>query len=329
LNNNKKKQIIKAIKSNLGGYLFLAPWLIGFLVFTGIPFLYTFYLSFTNVNQTALGWQIKWNNFENYNDIFFKNTQFLPSLLEFIIMQVLYVPVILVISFILAVLLNQDIKGRAILRTIFFLPVIILSGSVMQQFISSGAANFASINSIFIFHIVSNYSRFFAQIIEVLFVNFTIVLWFTGIPIILFINALQKIDHQLYEATQIDGASWWQILWKITIPMVKSTALVVTIYTIVNLGLYNIRPRQSNITAIYDLIKNALGVTSNGLGYASAYAVLYTIVVFILVGFALLVLRNRDKVKVVESLQERQQKKLAWIQKRNKKKLMKGVNKND
>ncbi|HEY8436810.1 MAG TPA: sugar ABC transporter permease [Haloplasmataceae bacterium] len=304
-------------RQNLPAYLFLTPWLIGIVLFTIIPIFYTIYLSFNNVNQTGLGYQLTWVGFRNFYTMFFSIVEFIPALINFILMQIIYVPVIVVVSFILGLLLNQKFKFRTTFRTIFFLPVIILSGPVLQQFMVSGATSFASISDLLIFRMVANYSRSLARGIEILFLNFTIVLWFTGIPIVLFINALQKIDRGLYEAADIDGASWWQKIWKIVIPNVKSTALVVSIYTIVTLGLYDINPRNDGNPTLYQLIQRAIADSTKSLGMASAYAVIYTIVVLLTIGLAFLIFRDRDVLKKQESLQERQRKKIQRIQRRN------------
>jgi len=134
-----------------------------------------------------------------------------------------------------------------------------------------------------------------------LFQNFTMVLWFTGIPIILFINGLQKINQSLFEAAKIDGATNWQILWKITIPIIRPTALVVAIFTIVQIGMYSINP-------VFTLIQQSMYNFQGGLGLSSAYALVYTMVVLLFVGIAFLVLgTKREKIEV----------KLTSIQKRN------------
>ncbi|HCR39339.1 MAG TPA: sugar ABC transporter permease, partial [Lachnospiraceae bacterium] len=103
-----------------------------------------------------------------------------------------------------------------------------------------------------------------------------------------FINGLQKINPNLYEAAQIDSANSWQILWKITIPIIKPLALVVTIFTIVNLGTFSINP-------VYGLIKTATENTSGGLGIAATYSWIYSFVVLILIGITFLIFRNKEK----------------------------------
>ena len=210
-------------KHNIIGYLFLAPWLIGFLIFTAFPFFYTIYISFHSVTVTGLGIEYKFVDLINYINALFRDTYawgtvtFPQTILELIMNLIIFVPTVTIISLILALLLNQNIKGRGILRTIYFLPVVILSGPVMSQFMNAGASNVEGVDHVFVYRIIWNYSPDLAEALDILFNNFSLVLWFTGIPIVLYINGLQKINRQLYEAAQIDGATSWQALWKITI----------------------------------------------------------------------------------------------------------------
>jgi len=312
-----KQTSSNAKRSNLHGYLFLAPWLLGFIVFTVLPIIYTLYLSFFNVHQTGLGYRLTWVGLRNYRYAFLESLDFLPALFNFSIMQLLYVPVILVISFILGFLLNQDIRFRGFFRTIFFLPVIILSGTVLQQFMDTGATTFAPISNMLVFSIIENYSPLLARGLEILFMNFTMVLWFTGIPIILFINAFQKVDRSLYEAAQIDGANGWQALWKITIPLTASTALVVSIYSIVNLGLYSINPMGDGRISLYQLIRNAMSDSATGLGNASAFAVIYTITVLLLIAVVVLLFREPDEEAKAERARRRKIKQVHRSQRMN------------
>lgn len=299
------KEILKAIQRtnhrNKQAYSFLAPWLIGFIIFTVGPFFFTIFLSFNDVQLTGLGWEYTAIQFDNYVTAFFGNINFVPALLSFITLEITYVPAIIIFSFILGTLLNREIKFRGGFRTIFFLPVIVLSGSVMDQLMNNNATTLDDFSENIIFTMLMNYSPFFADIMLGLFQNFTMVLWFTGIPIILFINGLQKINQQLFEAAKIDGATSWQILWKITIPIIKPTALVVAIFTIVQIGMYNINP-------VFSLIRDSMYNFEGGLGLSSAYALVYTLVVLLFVGIAFLILSTkRDKVDI----------KLSSIQKRN------------
>ena len=299
------KQILKKIQSsthqNKNAYLFLLPWLIGFVILTIGPFFYTIVLSFYDVAQTGLGYDMEFIGFDNYILAFFTNTSFVPAMLEFMVLEITYVPAIVIASFILGILLNRDIKFRSGFRTIFFLPVIVLSGSVMDKLIDTESTRLSDFSQNIVFQMVMNYNVDAARALLTLFENFTMVLWFTGIPIILFINGLQKINSSLYEAAKIDGANSWQILWKITVPIIRPTALIVSIFTIVQIGMYNINP-------VYYLIRDSMYNIAAGLGVASAFTWIYTIVVLIFVGIALLLLGTKEK---------KQEVKLSSIQKLN------------
>ena len=179
------KQIIKVLQkgqnSNGPAYLFLLPWLIGFVVFTIIPFLSTIVLSFYKVERGGLGYEFTPHKLGNYVKALFENKEFVPSLINFVFVELTYVPTIIILSFILAILLNRDIKFRVGFRTIFFLPVIILSGSVMDRFVNVGANELRDFRTNVIFQMLYGYSELAANLMLQLFNNFTMVLWFTGI----------------------------------------------------------------------------------------------------------------------------------------------------
>ncbi len=290
----KKRKITSFQKrQNKYGYLFMLPWIIGFGLFTAFPFGATIFLSFTKVRQTVLGFDITWNGLGNYIMTFFENVEFTPALLSYLSMIIPYTFIIVILSFILAYLLNKITFLKGVLRTIYFLPVIIMSGPVMYQLLSSdptGGEMDPAVKyfDIFIVQIIYAYSRRLAITLVDIFVQLSIILWFTGIPIILYINGLQKINPNLYEAAQIDSANAWQILWKITIPIIKPIVLVVTIFTISNIGTFSINP-------VYDLIRTATENTNGGLGIASTFAWIYSLVVLLLIGLVYLLFRNREK----------------------------------
>jgi ABC-type sugar transport system permease subunit len=305
MSRNKKRQ-------NRLGYLFLTPWMIGFIVFTAFPIFYTIYLSFNQVTLTIRGWTYEFIGFENYFAALFRNVEFIPALIEFVTLEALYVPTVVIISFILAMLLNSDVKYRTGFRIIFFLPVIILSGSVMSQLMSSGNSQMTGIENVLVFQMIRSFSRPFANIVEMLFENFSLVLWFTGIPIVLYINGLQKISKNLYEAAQIDGATSWQILWKITIPIIRPTALIVAIFSIVQFGMFPLNP-------LYEMIQSAMMNTVDGLGIASSFAWMFSlwILFFILIAYVLLKDRNDNKKAFKEfKKREKERAKLLKYQKR-------------
>ena len=274
----------------------MMPWIIGFAIFTAFPFAATIYLSFTNVNSTILGYEITWAGFSNYITAFFKNVEFVPALGGYLKMAIPYTFVVVVVSFIIAYILEHIVKLRGFFRTIYFLPVIIMSGPVMSKLLDTKVSDMElmvghSYSDIFIIQMIASYSRSAASLVTDVFTQLSTILWFTGIPIVLFINGLQKINPSLYEAAKIDSANGWQILWKITLPIIRPTALIITVFTIVQLGMFDINP-------VYSLIVTYMGNTSGGLGFAATYAWIYTLVVLALMGIAFLIFKERkSKVK--------------------------------
>lgn len=288
----KRRRDAHQRRQNRLGYLFMAPWIIGFLVFTLFPFAATVYLSFNNVVSTIAGWEITFVGLENYITAFFRNTEFVPAVLEFLAMIIPYTFVVVIVSFIIAYLLNKLVKLRGFFRTIYFLPVIIMSGPVMSQILDAQVPeqmeNVSRYDGLFVLNMIESYSKPFANLLTGVLDELSIILWFTGIPIVLFINGLQKINPSLFEAAKIDSANNWQILWKIIIPIIKPIALVCTIFTIAQLGTYDTNP-------VYGLIKTATGNLAGGLGYAATYAWIYSFLVLLIIGIAFLIFKDKKE----------------------------------
>lgn len=275
------------------GYIFMAPWIIGFIVFTFIPFIMTAYLSFTDVKQDIRGFNISFVGIKNYREAFLVNTEFTPALVAFLGMIIPYTVVIVIMAFILAMMLNSIVKGKSLFRTIYFLPVVVLSGPVMYQLMNLETEIEGQINPLyytFVIRMIYSYSEVLADAMVSLFDNLSIILWFTGIPIVLFINGLQKINPSLYEAARIDSATSWQILWKITMPIIRPTALIVSIFTIVQLG------AMDNINPVLTQIKEKTANTSGGFGYAATLSWVYSLIVLIIIGLTFLLFREK-KIK--------------------------------
>lgn len=156
------------------------------------------------------------------------------------------VPTTLIVSFFMALLLNQSFKGRGLVRAIFFLPVILSSGvlvgleynnsllSGMQEYISNNTQT-ANITTV-LEEILSNsgFGKRFLTVVFDIVNNVYDVVIASGIQIIIFLSGLQTISKSMYEAATIEGCTAWESFWKITLPMVSSVILVNVIYTIVD-----------------------------------------------------------------------------------------------
>ncbi|CAG9620788.1 carbohydrate ABC transporter permease [Sutcliffiella rhizosphaerae] len=270
------KQLSMRSKNSLTGLLFISPWIIGFLLFTAYPLFYSLYLSFHQVRITTQGIQTKFVKFDNFEYAFAVDALFTQKLLTFIQELVLSVPIIIVFSLIIALLLNQPIRFRNFFRMIFFLPVIIASGPVINELISQGVTSLPSIKEYAVFETMLSTDSFFSKVILYLMDNLIIILWFSGVQFLIFLAALQKIDKQVYEAAKIDGASNWECFWKVTLPSIFPMIVVNTVYTIVTFSIFSLNP-------VIEHIQSNMFQINTGFGYASALSWIY----FLLIAAAL------------------------------------------
>jgi len=285
------KKISLKRKKSLIGYAFILPWIIGFLIFTAVPLIYSLFLSFQDVMITPRGIETTYIAFENYSYAFTVDGLFTQKMLKFLQELIISVPIIIVFSLIIALLLNQPIRFKGLFRTIFFLPVIITSGPVISELMDQGVTSIPSIENYAVFQaMMSNTEGFLNTIIVYLMDNLIVILWFSGVQILIFLAALQKMDSQIYEAAKIDGASNWECFWKITLPMLFPMIVVNLVYTIVMYAMFALNP-------IVEHIQDHMFEIDTGFGYASAlswvYFVIITIVLVISVG--LISIRSKKK----------------------------------
>ncbi|MEH6993546.1 sugar ABC transporter permease [Neobacillus drentensis] len=260
-------------KNSLVGLLFVSPWIIGFAIFTAFPLLYSLFLSFQKVKITTSGIQTEFIRFENFQYAFVVDAIFTERLTKYLEEMLISVPIIIVFSLIIALLLNQKVKFRGMFRTIFFLPVIIASGPVMKELIDQGITTIPTIEKYAIYQaLTASPDGFLNGILLYLIKNLIMILWFSGVQILIFIAALQKMDKQIYEAAKIDGASNWESFWKVTLPSLFPMIIVNTIYTIVMYSMFSLNP-------IIEHIQTNMFKVDTGFGYASALSWIYFLII--------------------------------------------------
>lgn len=309
----KKKFSLKKINP---GILFISPWLIGFVVLVIWPLIQSFYFSLNTIRLRPTGRVYMFVGFNNYRDVWLKDMFFVQELISFLIGSLLRVPVIIVFSLIIALLLNQDLKFKGLLRVIFFMPVIISSGPVMNQLIQEGATAIPMVDMNALNTILNNaLPTWLATPFMALFSEIIVVLWYSGVQILIFIAALQKIDNSLYEAAKIDGASKWESFWKITLPTLRPMILLNAIYTLVVLS-------NSGQNSIITLIYNNMFSATRGYGFASAMAWMYALIILVMIGVTFLLLKERrsfvdpttenrlKRIKKEEKMRKRQARKI-------------------
>ncbi len=279
--------LIMKQKKALTGMFFISPWIIGFLVLVVYPLYRTIFMSFNNVSYgSRSGWRYNWVGLENYQRILFEDVDFVIAAQNFFISSLLYVPVVIALSVIIAVLLNQKIKGKAFFRLLFFLPVIIMSGELMENISSYGgmaiSANRVLLDVIYTIIPSRNVVLWIVSLFELI----VQLLWYSAIPILIFLAALQKVGKDMYEAASIDGASVWTSFWKITLPTIYPLISVCVIFVVVFLANFELNP-------IIGIIMESTYDGSRREGYASAISILYTIVQIGLISILYYATRSR------------------------------------
>lgn len=273
----------------LQGYLFVLPWIIGFILFTMFPLIQTFQYSLNQVIVSATGVEQTFIRWENYTHALFTDPTFIELLIEYTIETLVSVPIILIFSMIIAMFLNLKLPGKGIFRTIFFLPVVITSGPVIRELVSQGATSVPQIaSSPAVLEFLSQMPRTLRNPVEYLLTSFILILWFSGVQILIYLASLQKIDRSIYEAAAIDGASSWEAFWKVTLPSLSTTNVVVAIYTIITLSHFSENKIVRYIYAqTYDI--------EGGIGYASAMSFLYFAALVLILLIVYLLLASRAK----------------------------------
>jgi len=303
-------------RKSLIGYLFITPWLIGILLFVAWPVVQSAIFAFNSVLMFPTGRVLEFVGFENFIDIWIRDIYFVMRLLDFFVDTVLRVPIIVVIALIIAILVNQKIKFQGFFRTVYFLPVIIASGPVMAELIGTDASSIPLINSFQIYIFLQPFlPSWMVSSIVGLFDEIIMILWFSGIQILIFLAALQKISPSLYEAAKIDGGSGWECFWKITLPTIKPVILVNLVYTLITLA------NDSNNTVIELIMLNVFD-GRRGYGFATAMAWMYTVIIALMLGFIALFFIEREdkktrKIKKQQRKERRQERKTRRTIQRN------------
>jgi ABC-type sugar transport system permease subunit len=292
-----KFKITNKRRSAFLGYSFILIWLIGYAIFSLYPVFYSLYLSFFKVRPDGQDLNLQWEAFNNYKAAFLNDPFFVEIMIQYVLELVLNVPVVIVFSIVIAMLINQPIKGKGIWRTIFFLPVIITSGPVISELTAQGATTLPNIDDYgMITLILSNVGEFIANPVQSLFDTILLVLWFAGIQILLMLAGLQRIGRSVYEASWIDGAGPWESFWKITLPSLMPLISVSIIYTVVSMSVF---PTNEIILYIRNVMlgESTVGTLTTGYGYSAALAWIYFVImsVIILVFVGLINVRRRGR----------------------------------
>lgn len=291
MKSQKKKLAGLQKRKAIAGYLFISPFILGFLVFMVKPLVQSLYMSFCDVQLGAGSFNPVWRGIFNYNYAFRVDADYARLLTEEITRMAVYSLAIMVFSFFVALVLNGKFKGRALVRSVFFLPVILASGVMLkldsENALMAAVAATVEVNAGGTTGITDAIQeilrtagvgvRAFEKLFEIMD-NIYDVAISSGIQIIIFLSGLQTISTSMYEAAAIEGCTKWESLWKITFPMVSSLFLVNWIYTVVD---FCMRSDNEIIEKITDLMNINLNY-----GLASAMSWAYFVLVMAIVGIS-------------------------------------------
>lgn len=279
-------------KRALWGMLFVCPWFIGFLLFSLGPLINSLRYSLSKVDITPQGLSIEYDGFQNYIGAFNRDPVFIERLLKSMTDMMFDLPLVVVFSMFIAVMLNRRFKGRGLVRATFFLPVVIMSGVVVQQMASVMASGtFMGEMSKSSMPVLDNFnikallggelgqSKVIEFVVGILDRTMEIV-WKSGVQILIFLAGLQTVSPSLYESAHVEGATGWESFWKITVPMVSPVILVNTLYTVISsyTDLKNGAPEGWTEGTLLYIKQVAFGKLQYG--YSSALSWIYFITIF-------------------------------------------------
>jgi multiple sugar transport system permease protein len=270
----------------LAGYLFLTPWIIGFTLFVGGPIVYSFYLSFHAYDVAR---PPRFIGIENYANAFTSDDRFLPSLQLTFTYALVSVPLALFGSLLLALLLNQRLRGTSFYRTFFFLPSLtpavataILWTWLLQPDV--GLVNYA-------IGLVGIKGPKWLGSTEWAMPSLIVIALWTGIGgnrMMIFLAGLQGVSQELYDAADIDGAGAWARFRHITLPMISPTMFFNLVLGVIGaLKVFTVAFIATQGGPAFATWFIALHIYTQAfkyleMGYASALAWLFTIVLIVL-----------------------------------------------
>lgn len=277
------------------GLLFVLPWIIGAAIFFVYPFLNTIWLSVHEVKNWGT-MEADFVGFRWYIDTVTADVEFLPNMFKVSMQNLINLPFLNIFALIIAIMLNRNIKMRGLYRTIFFLPVLLGNGFIMQQLLGQnidgetlGFASKVILTDTVIEYIGPKGTEFVTAFLN----NVTTILWSSGLNIVIFLSGLQSISPHIYEAAKVDSASEWEMFWLITLPMMAPMIQLNLVFTVI----YTFAMADNDMLEFISWL--AFETTDKtGYEYSSAVAMIYT--TFILIIVAVIFLLTRRSVNNVK-----------------------------
>lgn len=288
-------------KRMVKGYLFILPWLMGFLFFYVYCLILNVRFSLSELSVgSGSGYEAVFVGFENFVYAFRAHATFKQVLTTSLGNMLIDVPLIIFFSLFVAMLLNRKFKGRGLVRAIFFLPVILNAGAIVDamamsaQMMTGGLSSVSSEVSSSMGSAVNlsyYYGLFENLAIPGVVLDYVVgavsrisdIITASGVQIIIFIAALQTIPAALYEVSRMEGATAYETFWKVTFPMVMPHIITNVVYTMV------VNFAESDVV---DLAYTTAFSEFN-YGLSSAFVLLSTVIVLTLLALTVAFIQRR------------------------------------
>jgi len=285
-------------KRSMWAYIFLSPWLLGVILVFAIPLMLSISFAFSEVTVDN-GYALEFVGFENFRYAFFGDEKFLQYFATTIGDLLYEVPIILVYSFLVAVLLKEKFPGVTVFKFIFFLPVILSSdlffgllnnfGTVTNSSLDSvmNSASSGMLESLNLSKYLTSLglSREFVDLLTGPVDKVYEIVTCSGIQIFIFLAGIYSVPPDLYEAAHVEGANAWEKFWMITFPMVMPMILVNVIYSIVDTFI-----SESNLVMEYVY---ELSFKNFNFGLSSAICWIYFAVVAVILAIVFAIINKR------------------------------------
>ena len=299
----KKKVASLDAKKSRAGWLFVLPFVIGFvllyipMLFQSVQFSFSEINILTNQGGGGGGYELEFVGWENYSKALFNDANFVRVLTSSLKQLVLDVPAIVIFSLFMAIVLNQKMVGRAVFRAIFFIPVILTTGLIDQidqsnavmtyrnsggidtgasDALNGGTDIISALDGTSLLGNMAVGTELVEYVVDVVNNIFNIVNR-SGVQMLIFLAGLQSISPAIYESCTMDGATGWETFWKITFPMISPMILVNTIYTVIDSFTSKSNEVMTYINRIYE------GTTRDARVLSSAMSWIYFLVVLVLI----------------------------------------------
>ena len=280
----EKKKSLLSKRRESGGYIFILPWFIGALIFFIYPFIQSIYFAFCDLTFSEKGLVKKFTGLENFRVVFFENPEVFQKLVNSVTQMLTELVLIITLSFILSIILNQNFHGKTFARAVFALPLIVSSGVLLSIFKTSVfSQSQEAIAETTVFQASGVQAMLESAGVGQGLVN-TIVgwvnslvdmLWKSGVQIIVFLSGIQSIPPSYYEVCDIEGATAWQRFWRVTFPIMMPFCFLNIIYTIIDSFTYQSNPVMLQIMQYFGNLQYA---------FSNALALAYFVVIIIIIG---------------------------------------------